>query len=408
MEDERSELSNQTIRLEWFEVENFRLFKKTRFELHPDVTVIVGLNDSGKSTLLEAMNFYGQVQRVGFRKVLERDDFEATDEQSTRFRCRWSVDGEPWEHEVVLDPSAPRERLSGRGQTWTWNPRARDLVYQGQTFHGSKSLAYSSLAQLSIKDWQLGSKVPANVFGPTSMTRHFNVPLAHLFQPESLAKLSHVSVQRPNRTGFGWANWLQTIINRRDGTIEDLEATIGNIFPHFRGVRVFVDDGPKSLQKLAVLGTRYSTPSDHRELGVTIQLPDGNTASARKISSGLLLALAHLALVNATPKKSLILLEEPENGLNEAIMLDMMRAFLNAVRRRNQQLVMTTHHAWWLDLVPHDSIRVMMRDAQGSHVESPIPGQIQRIVEEKNIYPSEVMSLHGPLGLLRLGRVGHP
>ncbi len=408
MDDERGEEIKPAIRLEWLEVENFRLFKKVRLELHSGVTVIVGLNDTGKSTLLEAMYSYGQVQRVGFRKVLERDDFEDTGEHATRFRCRWSVDGEAWEHEVILDPSAPQERLHGMGETWTWNPRARSLVHAGQTYHGSKTLAYCSLSQLTPKDWQLGSNVPSSVFSPTSVVRYFNVPLAHLFQPESLAKLSHVSVQRPNRSGFGWANWLQTIINRRDGTIEEFEATIGNIFPHFKGVRVFIDDGRKSLHKIAVIGARYSTPSDYREQGVTIKLPGGHSVLARKTSSGLLLALAHLALVHATPEGSLILLEEPENGLNETIMLDMMRAFLDAVRRRNQQLVMTTHHAWWLDLVPHDSIRVMTRDVNGGHVESPAPGEIQRIVEEKKLYPSEVMSLHGPLGLLRLGRSRTP
>jgi len=178
---------------------------------------------------------------------------------------------------------------------------------------------------------------------------------------------------------------------------------MSTIFPSFRQVRVFVDSGQKSLRRHAILGDKYGT-TDVRERGVTIKISSGVSILAKKASSGLLLALAHLSLVYANPEGSLLLLEEPENGLNETIMLAMMRSFLDAVRSRDQQLIMTTHHAWWLDLVPHDSLRVVTRDEDGGHVEAPLPGEIRRIVEEKNLYPSEVMSMGGPESLLAIGR----
>jgi len=78
--NESAKSERKSVRLSSFDVQNFRLFQKAEFRLHPEVNVLVGLNDTGKSTLLEAMYLYGLVQRLGFRAVLERDDFYATGE----------------------------------------------------------------------------------------------------------------------------------------------------------------------------------------------------------------------------------------------------------------------------------------------------------------------------------------
>lgn len=410
-----------SVRLISFDVRNFRLFRRATLHLHPDVNVLVGLNDTGKSTLLEALYLYGLVQRVGFRAVLERDDFEATGADSTQFRAIWDVNGKQWEHTVELDPADPHERLSGNGHVWFWRPRQHVLEVSGKKFKSSNRLAFRSFGQIKPKQWQLESNVPSAFFVPISVTRKFQVPPGYLFQAPSLAKNSTTTLKRPLRTGYGWAQWLVEIVNRRDGTIERLEAECHKLFPHFQGVRVVAGDTVRRTKYPSVLriiqdGSTYRITRkraskkekkivEGHEQVVFVKTTDDRAIRATNASAGLLLALAHLALVYANPEGGLVLLEEPENGLNETIMLDMMRVFLSAVRNRRQQLILTTHQAWWLDLVPHDAIRVMTRDDEGGHVHAPKPEEIRRVVEQRNLYPSEVMSLHGPEGLLRLGRV---
>jgi putative ribosome biogenesis GTPase RsgA len=39
-----------------FEIEHFKLFRHAQLELHPEITVLVGSNDVGKSVLLEAIS----------------------------------------------------------------------------------------------------------------------------------------------------------------------------------------------------------------------------------------------------------------------------------------------------------------------------------------------------------------
>lgn len=416
--NENAKSERTSVKLCSFEVQNFRLFQRADLRLHPEVNVLVGLNDTGKSTLLEAMYLYGLVQRLGFRAVLERDDFYATGESATRFRCIWDVDGTQWEHELVMDPSGPVERLCRQAETWIWRPRKRILEALGQTFKTSQRLAYRSFAQIESKQWQLESEVPASIFGPTGVTKHFKVPPGYLFQSPSLAKTAPTTLERPTRTGYGWANWLVEIVNRRDGTIERVEAECSKLFPHFRRVRVAAGDERKAVK---LSGLRAIVKDDGsmvfterpkvkkkiiptRDLEVVFEIAEDSWIWASNASAGLLLALAHLAHVHASPEGGLLLLEEPENGLNETIMLDMMRSLLAAVRSRGQQLILTTHQAWWLDIVPHDAIRITTRDQNGGHVQAPAPDEIRRIVEERNLYPSEVMSMHGPEGLLRLGR----
>ena len=121
---------------------------------------------------------------------------------------------------------------------------------------------------------------------------------------------------------------------------------------------------------------------------------------ASDVSAGLLLALAHLAFLYASEEGALLLLEEPENGLNAKITFEVIKAFLGVVRERHQQLIFTTHNEWWLDLVSPESIRVLTRDAEGAHVHTPAKEAIRKLLEESELYPSEIMSTYGPEGFL--------
>ncbi len=119
---------------------------------------------------------------------------------------------------------------------------------------------------------------------------------------------------------------------------------------------------------------------------------------AYAVSSGILLTLAYLTVAMASPEGSLLALEEPENGLNRVVTERMMELFLETVRERGHQLLMTTHNEFWLDLVGPASVRVLTRDEHGTRINAD-PANLQRIIDE-DLYLSEVMALGGPEGLL--------
>src|SRR5262249_25371392 len=163
------------------------------------------------------------------------------------------------------------------------------------------------------------------------------------------------------------------IINRRNEDIGALESDIRNLFPFFGSVSVKeqriqiqreereitsgrVDEPravaakprvPRQARGPILVATDTSELLDHlsdlestREVLIDVA-PSGRGGEAPPVrvpasaaSSGLLLALSHFALLHASSEDDLLLLEEPENGLNGEVTLEMIRAFLAVVRRR--------------------------------------------------------------------------
>lgn len=423
-------------RLVAFEVRHFRIFERERLDVHPSVTVLVGSNDTGKSTLLEAIRLYGIiVQRAGFRGPLSDEQFSGTGEQATRFVAEWETgDGNVWTHTLTLDAQAPEERLSCGDRFWAWNPKKRRLETDKGVFEANEVERYASLAQIDEKRWQVDTNIPAEVYSPLATARSFRTAEAYLFEPSALAQPAPISRATPDRNGYAWANWLQDIINRRNDDIIALERDVRALFPFFRSVtvkekRIKIQSEERELgsgklgepteieQKRTrsgrVIGDviiasdlrsmldRLSDLESTREVLIDVAgaSKEGSVqVSASQVSSGLLLALSHFALLHASSKGDLLLLEEPENGLNGEITLQMIRTFLDVVKKREQQLILTTHHPFWLDLVEPSSIRLLTRDERGAHVQD-VAKEIDA-ARENDVYASEIMSTYGPKGLL--------
>jgi hypothetical protein len=422
-----------------FEIHQFKLFQYARLDVHAQTTVLVGLNDVGKSVLFNAIYLYGQIQRAGFRGPLSDERFGSPSGKPTRFVAEWEVNGERWKHSITLDANAPEERLERGNDYWSWNPKERVLDTHGGKFDVRELRRYTSLYRVESSQWNLDTDVDDSIYEPLAVTRSFATPSAYLFEPSSLGLPTPLDFQQPLRNGHGWAIWLQEIVNRRNDDLRDMEAAVSTLFPFFRRVRVqeerlhierkvselgFADDATRTPGRgvpqvpafsdkfLEALQQQASKREVFVEIASSPKAPveagsEPNSAkqeflsiAAADISSGLLLALAHFSLVYADEAGRLILLEEPENGLNARITLAMMREFLRLVQRRGKQLILTTHNAWWLDLVPPDSIRVVTRDEEGAHIHQPDPARLQALREEMDVYPSELVSAHGPEGLL--------
>lgn len=384
-----------------FELRNFRAFSHARVELEPDITVLIGRNDVGKSTLLDAITRYGSTLGEG------RQDktLWGIGPHAPFFAARWRVGSEIWEHSIRLDARDPEEHLSTGPMWWRWNPIAHTLDSHAGKFKVNDLKPLVHLTALSANQWLLNTNVPEAVFAPLSIPASFSVAGPYLFEPSQLRQYYAFNATRPPElTGRGWPIWLQQVLNRRNGDFEAIEAALREMFPFFRGLRLQIRQ-PSAAENSADAGPdvgplRYNVSI---EVGSEAGEPDESPPRVLPVdaaSSGLLLALAHLALAYADDDSRLFLLEEPENGLNAKITLDMMRSFLDAVRQRHRQIILTTHNPWWLDLVPRTSIRVLTRDKVSAYVHRPNVDELDALLAEIDAHPSELMDVYGPEGLL--------
>ncbi len=384
-------------RLRKLHIRNFRHFREESVAIDPHVTVLVGANDTGKSSLLGALVMLRDAIRDGSGEPVAEWDAGADGGPATQLAIDFDCVGHRWSYEVATG-RRPREvlRRSTPGATaeWTLDRGSRRLTVEDATVQGSplslgvrggtlkRALSEATFAGgVGDDDWKLSPAGLALTFLATAL------PEVRHLHPRWLAAPSDGAADPVSPDGGGFAASLQRVINRRDGSIETIEALLLPMFPHLARVRVHSgDEGDRRLE------VRFTVRHGNAEVDVP----------ASNASAGLLLALAHLTLSFDTARSSVLAIEEPENGLNARIMLQLMRAFLDTTQSRGQQVILTTHNGWWLDVVSPEAIRVISRDAVGGHVHAPNLAALEHAREKQDAYPSEIFATFGPEGLLRV------
>lgn len=108
------------MRIDHLRVENFKGFKTREISFHPQFNLVVGVNGSGKSSLLDALaialgSWYLGIRGIDSRPIRERDvrlralSTDSTDEVSPG--------GSPWELQWPCEIEAAG-KISGRNVTW--------------------------------------------------------------------------------------------------------------------------------------------------------------------------------------------------------------------------------------------------------------------------------------------------
>jgi predicted ATPase len=100
-----------------------------------------------------------------------------------------------------------------------------------------------------------------------------------------------------------------------------------------------------------------------------IELIDGRSIGADRLSEGMLYWLAFAALTYLQPTP-LILIEEPENGLHPSRIGDVMRVLRDV--SKTSQIVLATHHPLVINELQSDEVTLITRTAERGTIATPL------------------------------------
>lgn len=323
-------------------LEDFHLPSEPGATLAP-LTVLVGLNGSGKSTMLQALDFIGQLVSGKVNAWLAAREWQPSDLQtawkrnkqtilisvtwldkdhgSVEWEARYNLQQEKCTYELVRLPEIGKKLMIFEGQVLKIANSNFELktAISGATilFEGSVlsvlTLADVHPALASLKNGLLGLKS------------------LELLSPHLMRKRA----KSANDIGSGGEKLSAFLSSLNSDDLSGLSRQLRAFYPHLESLTV------KSLKagwKNLVLKEDYSPSSEF---------------GASHVNDGLLRVVGILA--QAYAKHSVVLFDEIENGVNQQIVGQLMDFLLELSRER--QVLITTHSPLILNFLPDEKAR---------------------------------------------------
>ena len=353
-------------------VENFKALRHVEVELAP-FTVLVGPNDSGKSSFLEALYALAQSAHAPLADCFwspwqERELVYQHGDTPVRFTAR--LLRPPSEHqpsrESAIDYdlalqfrhghscSVVEERVRHPNGEGTW--LTTDLKGQSST----QAYVYNADSA--------GAGLVQNPRGEAIRTvaSLLHLPALARWDIEELATPSRLPPERRypiDPSGYGLSTCIAEMKLDRGGRFAALLKEFHARFPAFKDIEV-KRANVRSVERTS----KFEKITGGHGEGYTLFLvrKDDVEVPAALASGGTLVTLAFLTLTHLREPRKLLLVEEPENGLHPARLQEVVALLRETVQSQADcQVVLTTHSPLLLDYAAPEEVRVFLRQDDG-------------------------------------------
>lgn len=301
-------------------IENFKCFKEFDIDLDP-LTVLVGPNDSGKTTCLEAI---GTLAVAGAALPLGQLDVRKSLNLANDVPRPWfdsfgevmalAAEGTDRETQEPIDTV----RLELRAGAGAWEPTT------------SEKVKVSRAECQAVRD---------------SLVRMCGRPAFLRLRPDAIRRPSAISANADitlSGTGAGLPTFLENLLR------EDLDAYLRIKDAYFKR-----------------FGYELNIPKQGKNNVIRFKVGDGLVLSPQSVSDGAMLYLGFLVLAQASDKPGIVLIEEPENGVHPASLASIV-SFMKDMSEEGTQVILTTHSPYLLDEVEPEQVRVFAKMEDGS------------------------------------------
>jgi hypothetical protein len=334
-----------------FGVKNYKCLADIDFPLTP-IHVLIGQNDCGKTSLLEAMAAFFAMKQLDPEYVFP----------------------EPWnERELVRQGSQePGIELWGEWTSVKSEPPA--VPYPTFQFGTSVEFPLRDAHACSVRHSWIRSGGQTRGFrvdrfdeclADDKLAVHSVLKPAHRYALNARVMALPAGFDASRRfrmdpDGFGLATLLDDIVSLDPNRFLSIRHEFCQLFPQFRSVFISTEFG---IARTLVNGLPESSSITGK--GIYFETQGGKTIRARHASDGTILFLGLLALAHLPEPPGLLLLEEPENGVYPMRLKQIITLLREMVDRaegpRFPQIILTTHSPYVLSFFEPEEVTLLSR-----------------------------------------------
>lgn len=370
----------KNLALKSFRLKNFKAIRDSGVVKFTPLTVLIGDNGSGKSSLIEGLQTYQLMVTEGLHESMnewrgfenirnaampmdtaETSEIDSCNKKSIMFDVRHSLRGRgkksrrsTHRHSVTVGNIAEGKQIHIIEETWQQGRKTyvrKDAENQTTIRHQKKNGAVFAFPNLlSRTSW------PIFTFPDEAESNRFDVLATAFYAISSwqFLTLNPKSMGQPQpqkRTGgsihlssdgANIAEYLSDIIEHDPDIFDYMLEALQYVMPYLRDLRPVLTD---------ILGRQMHVEMTEAEFKVKGWL----------LSTGTLRILALLALCRHPDPPPLIVIEEIENGLDPRSIHLIVEEIRDVVESGRSQVIVTTHSPYLLDLLPLWSIVVVER-----------------------------------------------
>lgn len=322
--------------LESVESDNFKGLGTLRMRFASRLSVLIGANGVGKSSVLQQIELMGRLRN-------ERRESP----YSTSFRGVFTSEGlrgDPNLHLRIVLRGADTHAL--RVEIRACNQFAEPENFRCEMAAPAFNRAFDTMNSERNEDFFLSAELD-----------WFKSKLLRL-ELGNLQRNSRAPTEAPSleSTGYGLPSVLAWLATTQRRNLDQLEQSVRTIVPDFEGVTV---------TPVSIAGDKSGTPEAGQALSVSFT-HSRERVPAQHVSEGTLLILGVLAAAYSPGRPRLLLIEDLDRGLHPAAQkafIEALRSILNA--EKDLQIIGTTHSPYLLDHFNEPEVIVMKRSKEG-------------------------------------------
>jgi predicted ATPase len=354
---------------------NFKSLENVEINFNQKFHAIIGRNNSGKTNLIEAIDFVSKLARKlelfnviekmgGFDRILY---FEAK-EKIIQFELEIVLEKNTYIYELAFsDKSILKEKLllnnkivleilsQGKGRTFDYV----ENIYKDFSFE-SKNLALNQL-------WDYERYKPIREFSKILNKFEIYKLLPNMMRESSPAKKEF----NPETYGEKIIQVLHSILSEDYQTYREIVEIMKTMFDEIQDIYSTIDE--RGLTNIEILEIGFEKKFD-----------------IKQISDGILRFLAFLTIIHLQKKFTLLCFEEPELYLHPSLLVKLIELLKNL----EIQVIITTHSPQILNLLdPDDLIIVYKRDGNSAYEQLPTKLEVIQKLKQDGFLLGELWTM---------------